>query len=68
MYGEDGVWVMNSKISNIPIASVEANKNNNPNNKKKATSAYTEDWINVRGINNGMIILNFSGLSIYFVR
>ena len=52
MNGEDGVQVMNSKINNAP------NKNNaSKQPPKKTTSPYTEDWINVRSITNGMIIL-----------
>ena len=50
MYGEDGVLVMNSKINN-------QNSNIKPNQPKKTTSPYTEDWINVKGINNGVIML-----------
>lgn len=41
MYGEDGAFMSNSKIST-------------PSQKSK----YTEDWIPVRAIENGMIILN----------
>ncbi len=40
---------MNSKTNNVV--------NNNVNQSKKTTSPYTEDWINIRGIKNGMIIL-----------
>ena len=54
MYGEDGVLIMNSKTNNMV--------NNNPVSKSNAknknnTSRYTEDWINIKGIQNGMIIL-----------
>ena len=54
MFGEDGVQNMNSKINN--------GMNNNkqkPNTQKKVNpnSGYTEDWINVKSIINGMIIL-----------
>ena len=51
MYGEDGVLVMNSKINSNISNTKPANK---PNNN---TSKYTEDWINIKGIQNGMIIL-----------
>lgn len=50
MYGEDGVLVMNSKINNNTKPVNKATNNNN-------TSRYTEDWINIKGIQNGMIIL-----------
>lgn len=43
---------MNSKTNNLVN-----NSNNNVNQSKKTTSPYTEDWINIRGIKNGMIIL-----------
>lgn len=49
MNGEDGVQVMNSKINNNPVP----NKNTN----QKVTSPYTEDWINVKTIKNGVILL-----------
>lgn len=51
MNGEDGVQVMNSKINNNPIP------NKNTNQTKKVTSPYTEDWINVKAIKNGVILL-----------
>ena len=41
--------VMNSKINNNPVP----NKNTN----QKVTSPYTEDWINVKTIKNGVILL-----------
>lgn len=54
MYGEDGVLIMNSKINNQMMNSVKpVNNSSNKNN----TSRYTEDWINIKGIQNGMIIL-----------
>ncbi len=43
--------VMNSKINNNPIP------NKNTNQTKKVTSPYTEDWINVKAIKNGVILL-----------
>ena len=43
--------VMNSKINNNPVP----NKNTNPTTK--VTSPYTEDWINVKAIKNGVILL-----------
>ena len=48
MFGEVGVLVMNSKINNTQT------KNSN----QKNTSKYTEDWIDVKGIQNGMILLS----------
>lgn len=51
MNGEDGVQVMNSKINNNPVP------NKNTNQTKKVTSPYTEDWINVKAIKNGVILL-----------
>ena len=55
MYGEDGVLVMNSKINNGPGVgqNVQGVKKAPVNNN----SGYTEDWINIKGISNGMIIL-----------
>ena len=43
--------VMNSKINNNPIP------NKNTNQTTKVTSPYTEDWINVKAIKNGVILL-----------
>ena len=43
--------VMNSKINNNPVP------NKNTNQTKKVTSPYTEDWINVKAIKNGVILL-----------
>lgn len=51
MNGEDGVQVMNSKINNNPVP------NKNTNQPKKVTSPYTEDWLNVKAIKNGVILL-----------
>ena len=51
MNGEDGVQVMNSKINNNPVP------NKNTNQTTKVTSPYTEDWINVKDIKNGVILL-----------
>ncbi len=54
MYGEDGVQSMNSKINNTapkPQQRPSQPVKNNPN------SGYTEDWINVKSITNGMIVL-----------
>ena len=52
MYGEVGVLVMNSKTNNM-VTSRPVNKTNNNN----TTSRFTEDWIHVKGIKNGTIIL-----------
>ena len=49
MNGEDGVQVMNSKINNNPVPNKITNQ--------KVTSPYTEDWINVKAIKNGVILL-----------
>ena len=54
MYGEDGVLIMNSKTNNM-VNNKPVNKSNSKN--KNNTSRYTEDWINIKGIQNGMIIL-----------
>ncbi len=43
--------VMNSKINNNPVP------NKNTSQAKKVTSPYTEDWINVKAIKNGVILL-----------
>ena len=51
MNGEDGVQVMNSKINNNPVP------NKNTNQTTKVTSPYTEDWLNVKAIKNGVILL-----------
>ena len=59
MFGEDGVQDMNSKINNVPISNMGVS-NQGVNNQKqpvKNNSGYTEDWINVKGITNGMIVL-----------
>ncbi len=60
MYGEDGVQAMNSKINNMPTNvkvtnTNTTNKSSSSNNNQ--TSKYTEDWIKIKGIQNGMIIL-----------
>ncbi len=53
MYGEVGVLNMNSKTNNM-----NGNARQSANAPKKPTgSNYTEDWINVKAINNGMIVL-----------
>ena len=60
MFGEDGVRVMNSKINNMPTNVKVANTNTakkNSSNNTNTTSKYTEDWIKIKGIQNGMIIL-----------
>jgi len=54
MYGEDGVPIMNSKTNNM-FNNKPVSKSNSKN--KNNTSRYTEDWINIKGIQNGMIIL-----------
>lgn len=58
MYGEDGAQVMNSKTNNTKT-----------NVKKNNTSRFTEDWINVKGIQNGMILLpgneKVTGVKVY---
>ncbi len=56
MYGEDGVLIMNSKTNNM-VNNKPINKSNTSSNNKNNTSRYTEDWINIKGIQNGMIIL-----------
>lgn len=60
MFGEDGVQVMNSKTSNVKSSS---------KNKANNTSRFTEDWINIKGIQNGMILLpgneKVTGVKIY---
>ena len=43
--------VMNSKINNNPVP------NKNVSQTNKTTSPYTEDWINVKAIKNGVILL-----------
>ena len=62
MYGEDGAVVMNSKTSNMQNQSKGTNSSKN-------TSMYTEDWIDIKGISNGMIILpgneRVTGVKIY---
>ena len=72
MYGAVGVQVMNSKINN-PINSKPVNNTNNRstngNQNNQTQSRFTEDWINVKGIQNGMIILpgkdRVTGVKIY---
>lgn len=76
MYGEDGVQVMNSKINNpTNVKPVTKNSNsNNSNNRSTGSnqntqSRFTEDWINIKGIQNGMIMLpgneKVTGVKIY---
>ena len=57
MFGEDGVLVMNSKINNMPANTGRPQQVNNQQANKNNTSRFTEDWINVKSITNGMIIL-----------
>ena len=68
MFGEDGVQVMNSKINNMPTNVSKVNNSNSSNNKNN-TSKYTEDWINIKGIQNGVILLpgneKVTGVKIY---
>ena len=51
--------VMNSKINNMPTNVKVANTNTakKTSNNSNQTSKYTEDWIKIKGIQNGMIIL-----------
>ena len=76
MFGEDGVQVMNSKINNpTNVKPVTKNSNsNNSNNRSTGSnqntqSRFTEDWINIKGIQNGMIMLpgneKVTGVKIY---
>lgn len=57
---------MNSKINNMPTGQTQKVSQQTV---KKISSGYTEDWINVKNISNGMIILNnkekVSGVKIY---
>ena len=55
MFGEDGVQIMNSKIN----SQQQANINQRPvqNQAKNNNSGFTEDWININGIKNGLIDL-----------
>ena len=49
---------MNSKISSIQNTNARPSNNIKKSNQpKKTSSPYTEDWINVKSITNGMIIL-----------
>ena len=58
MFGEDGVQNMNSKINSGMVANTGKVQNNNNTQKKvNSNSRYTEDWINVKSITNGMIVL-----------
>ena len=67
MFGEDGVLVMNSKTNNVPQKVNNVNKK--PNSNQNQTSRFTEDWIKIKGIQNGMIILpgneKVTGVKIY---
>lgn len=64
MFGEDGVQVMNSKINNNTVNTKISNTSSKTN-----TSKYTEDWINIKGIQNGVILLpgqeKVTGVKIY---
>lgn len=68
MFGEDGVLVMNSKINNQRMMTANSGNNSTPKNQNN-TSKYTEDWINIKGIQNGMILLpggeKVTGVKIY---
>lgn len=52
---------MNSKISNVPNPNMGNPNmqpvNPRPTNNQNTSSGFTEDWISVKNINNGMIIL-----------
>ena len=65
MFGEDGVLAMNSKINNSQMNQM----NNQQPRKSNPNSGFTEDWINIKGISNGMIILpnneKVTGVKIY---
>ena len=67
MFGEDGVLVMNSKINNN--MNKQPVNNQSKNNNTQNTSGFTEDWISVKSISNGMIILphneKVTGVKIY---
>ena len=69
MYGEDGVLVMNSKINNVPVSNTGRPVQGVNQVPQKSSSGYTEDWINIKGISNGMIILpnkeRVTGVKIY---
>ena len=72
MFGEDGVLVMNSKINNIANAKSSQTRQSNENkgtSNQNTTSRFTEDWIKVKGIQNGTIILpgneKVTGVKIY---
>ena len=56
MFGEDGVQSMNSKINNNGMKPNVSKAPQGPT-KKVEGSSYTEDWINVKSITNGMIVL-----------
>ena len=65
--------VMNSKINNMPtnVKVMNPNSGSKPanTNSNNSTSRYTEDWIKIKGIQNGMIILpgneRVTGVKIY---
>ena len=70
MFGEDGVQVMNSKINNGPVKNnANPNANRKPSSNQNTTSRFTEDWIKIKGIQNGVIILpgneKVTGVKIY---
>ena len=62
---------MNSKINSVNTGN--SNLINNVRNSKKTNtknkSKYTEDWIDIKGINNGMIMLSnnekVTGVKVY---
>jgi len=54
MFGEDGVLIMNSRTNNMQQG---ANQRPVQNQAKNNNSGFTEDWINIKGISNGMIDL-----------
>ncbi len=68
MFGEDGAVNMNSK-TNSTMMNSRPSTPSKTNNNQNTTSRYTEDWINVKGIQNGTIILpggeKVTGVKIY---
>lgn len=69
MFGEDGVQVMNSKVNNVPVRNNNNKKPSTTNSNQNTTSRFTEDWIKIKGIQNGMIMLpgneKVTGVKIY---
>ena len=59
MFGRDGVFMNNSQLNQNQVQSINQDQLQKQVKKQKIqTSKYTEDWIPVKAIENGVIILD----------